>query len=154
MLKKLILAAGVAIVGVIMHKIFKSKVSEDLANDACETMHDILKEECGLNVKEKIVDKVRDVKDSVHEIINVLSNPDICGDAIRTESMTLEDSYRETFINNQFKYNALYRNFMTAGRFSIIFSLAFFLIGLKFREIGNVVYERDMAFHSEVGGRC
>lgn len=154
MLKKLILAAGVAIVGVIVHKIFKSKSSADLVDDACETMHDILKEECGLNVKEKIIDKVRDVKDSMHEIIDGLSNPDICGDDVRTTSMLLEDSYRETFINNQFKYNALYRNFMTAGGVSIIFSLTFFLIGLKFREIGNVVYERDLAIHSEVGSRC
>lgn len=154
MLKKLILAAGVALVGVFIHKIFKSKASEDLVDDACETMHDILNEECCLNIKEKIIDKVQDVKYSVHEIINGLSNPDIYGDGIRNASMLLEDSYRETFINNQFKYNALYRNFMTAGRFSIIFSLAFFLIGLKFREIGNAVYERDLAINSEVGGRC
>lgn len=151
MLKKLILAAGVAIAGVIMHEIFKSKISEDLADDACETMYDILKEECGLNAKEKIIDKVRDVKDSVHEIIDGLSNHDICGDDIRITSTLMEDDYKKTFIDTQFKYNALYRNFMTAGRFSIIFSLVFFLIGLKFREIGNAVYERDLAIHSEVG---
>lgn len=148
MLKKLILAAGVAIAGVIMHKIFKSKASEDLADDACETMHDILKEGRNKKMKESVSKKTHDILDAREAVLNSITDPQIRGRDLRMCSRLIEDSYKETFINNQFKYNTLYRNFTTAGVFSVIFSLVLFSIGLKFREIGNSVYERDLAMHA------
>lgn len=151
MLKKLILAAGVAIVGVIIHKVFKNARSETLVDDACETMSDILKEECSLGVKEKLVDKAKDIRDVGCEIINGLSNPDICGDSIRMTASLIEDDHKKSFIDTQFKYNALYRNFMTAGGAVIVGGLFVGItllgIGIKFREIGNVSYEYDLAIY-------
>lgn len=148
MLKKLILAAGVAIAGVIMHKMFKSKASEDLADDACETMHDILKEGRNKKMKESVSNKTHDILDAGETILNSITDPQIHGRDLHMCSRLIEDSYKETFINNQFKYNTLYRNFTTAGVFSVIFSLILFGISLKFREIGNSVYERDLAMHA------
>lgn len=115
MLKKLILAAGVAIIGTIIAAVVKkredgyetvSDTADDMTQTACETMTDILKEGCSLGVKDKFEKAIEHVK----TVGKMTFGYGIQSNDILKMSKQINPEVHDEFFEKQLRYEKLAKN--------------------------------------------